>query len=215
MDPGRPNRLYLSTALDGVWVRDLTPVSVRLTHLEARLNDRGEVEISWGIADAVDHLGFSVDREVYGDRTRLTSSLLRGNQEYVFVDPAPVAGVTNRYWVVEIDRSGRETDYGPLETHPDRILPRFLKLAAPYPNPFQNETAISLSVPAGVPTLVVQVFDAQGRLIRNLDAKASWGSQVIRWDGMDDQGRRAPGGLYFIRAATPGGQAVRRVLLLP
>ncbi|HET9235123.1 MAG TPA: hypothetical protein VFP10_13375, partial [Candidatus Eisenbacteria bacterium] len=69
-DDDDPNRLYIGTINSGLWTRQLEPVSVRLTHLEAA-RQGNDVVLRWGVAEAVDHAGFHVDREAAGHRERL------------------------------------------------------------------------------------------------------------------------------------------------
>ena len=66
-----------------------------------------------------------------------------GREEYVFTDGAPVAGTENRYWVVEVSRTGLETRYGPLRV----AVPLFerLRLGPAVPNPLHAETRLSLA----------------------------------------------------------------------
>jgi flagellar hook assembly protein FlgD len=46
----------------------------------------------------------------------------------------------------------------------------------------------------------VAVFDLSGRLVRTLrQGRLEAGTQNIAWDGRDDDGRPAAGGIYFVR----------------
>jgi len=205
-DADDPNRLYIGTINAGVWAKDLDPVAVRLTHLSAALSG-STVAVRWGVTDAVNHAGFYVDREVNGDRERLTSSLLSGKDDYTFVDAAPVFGSVNRYWVVELSRTGTETRYGPLDVTVKGVARLGLGPAAP--NPFRAETRLSLS---GTPSLM-RVLDASGRRVATLPITPSL--TEVTWKGTDDRGRRVPAGVYFIEAVAGSDRVTRRVLVLP
>lgn len=72
------------------------------------------------------------------------------------------------------------------------------------PNPFRDvawiEAAVDGSVPPG---LGLQIFDAAGRRVRDLDCTGRAGR--VSWDGRDEAGRRVPAGTYFARlTGVPG-----------
>jgi hypothetical protein len=80
--------------------------------------------------------------------------------------------------------------------------------------------------PLGVPSLLVEMpsegaarvdlFDAQGRRVRNLaDRVLPRGATVLPWDGRDARGQAAPPGVYFVRLQSTRGRAVTRFAYLP
>jgi photosystem II stability/assembly factor-like uncharacterized protein len=204
-DPDDANRLYLGTINAGVWAKDLDPVAVRLTHLDAVMSGTG-VAIRWGVTDAVNHAGFYVDRDVRGTLERLTPTLLTGRDEYTFVDVAPVAGSINRYWVVELSRTGTETRYGPLDVSVNLV--ERLRLGPAVPNPLRGETKLAISGAS----VTLRVVDASGRRVATLPVEA--GTTSVVWKAMDDRGRRVPAGVYFIEAVSGSARVTRRVLVL-
>lgn len=72
-----------------------------------------------------------------------------------------------------------------------------------FPNPSEAVVTFDLGRERGA----VDIFDANGRLLRNLTEA----SGMVRWDGKDDTGMRVPGGVYFWRAT--GGTANGRVVV--
>ncbi|HEX7878604.1 MAG TPA: BsuPI-related putative proteinase inhibitor [Candidatus Eisenbacteria bacterium] len=72
------------------------------------------------------------------------------------------------------------------------------------PNPFKPQTTIQyrLLAPADVS---VQVYDLNGRLVRTLISAVHQpaGEQFLPWDGKDETGVEASGGVYFYRVWTP------------
>lgn len=71
---------------------------------------------------------------------------------------------------------------------------------APFPNPFHARVrfALDLAAPAAA---TVDVYDVSGRLVRRLfDGALGAGTHGFAWDGAEADGRRAPAGLYFVRA---------------
>jgi len=92
--------------------------------------------------------------------------------------------------------------------------PGGVQLAANSPNPFRGSTLISYSLAGWSPVHLV-IEDVSGRRVRLLDASYhAAGSHAVRWNGLDDQGRAAPPGVYFYRLEIPGYSAVRRAVML-
>ncbi len=91
------------------------------------------------------------------------------------------------------------------------------QLGPPVPNPSPGATRISLTGPLAVPAgaFGVAVFDARGRLIRQLtDTFPAGGATSLLWDGQDSGGAAVPSGVYFFRLETPGETVSRRVVLV-
>lgn len=87
-------------------------------------------------------------------------------------------------------------------------------LAPPTPNPFNPMTRFAVSLPEAGPA-TVSVHDARGRLVRTLvDGHLAAGEHAFAWDGRDDAGRRAPAGVYLLRAETPAGVAVQKAAMI-
>ena len=83
------------------------------------------------------------------------------------------------------------------------------------PNPFRGSVHISLDCSLGRSTFLssVQIFDAQGRLVRSLPIPPSivTRSLSLSWDGADDAGRHLPAGVYYVSSR---GEQATPVLLL-
>jgi len=75
------------------------------------------------------------------------------------------------------------------------------------PNPFTHKIEIS-----GVrPTDAIEVFDVTGRRVRVLE---SGGAGARIWDGLDQSGRRAPAGTYFLRVGKGNAASILRIVRL-
>ncbi|HEX6185199.1 MAG TPA: C25 family cysteine peptidase [Pyrinomonadaceae bacterium] len=97
----------------------------RLTELKATRHDAG-VLVEWKTGYELDNLGFNLYRDVAGRRELVNSSLIAGSalvagphvamtagNTYSWTDTAP--GAANaRYWLEEVDLSGRTTTHGPF-----------------------------------------------------------------------------------------------------
>jgi hypothetical protein len=81
-----------------------------------------------------------------------------------------------------------------------------------YPNPFSDRLGLAFTL-ARPGDIVVNVYDVQGRRIRDLSRLgAAPGEQVLMWDGRDDRGRSAATGVYFARYRAGSASGVRRVV---
>lgn len=70
---------------------------------------------------------------------------------------------------------------------------------------------LSLGAPGAV---TVDVHDPRGRRVRRLHAgPLAAGRHAFAWDGLDEAGRAAPPGVYFVRALAATGHASRKVVV--
>jgi flagellar basal-body rod modification protein FlgD len=73
----------------------------------------------------------------------------------------------------------------------------------------------ALDVPTGTTGLTLNVRDANGTLVRSMMLPTTSGLQDFSWDGIADNGTRAPAGEYSFEAvASGGGQAASLEMLL-
>jgi len=93
-------------------------------------------------------------------------------------------------------------------------LPTADRLDAPYPNPFNPSTTIRFEL-AGRSPVRVRIFDARGRMVRDLvDEEYPAGRHDVAWDGRDDRGGRVPSGIYFVHFEAGGTVGTRKMTLL-
>jgi len=103
---------------------------------------------------------------------------------------------------------GRWTD--PTVGIAERGPPSPVMLGAPYPNPFNPQVSIPVSLPRPA-AVTVTIHDLGGRLVRTLwRGVLPAGRRLLTWDGRDEAGRRVATGPYLLRCR-PGG---RRHLVL-
>jgi len=109
------------------------------------------------------------------------------------------------------DYTGTTTDTAWRSTCPedgssvpdDPSLPEIITsshTARPVPNPFGSSTTITYTIArhAGNARVVLNVYDATGQRIRTLaDLDRPPGRYRTFWDGLDQRGRPAGGGVYF------------------
>jgi hypothetical protein len=91
-----------------------------------------------------------------------------------------------------------------------------LALHPPVPNPFNPETTVRYTLPAGgAHTVRLEVRDVRGRLTKRLlDTSQPGGTWQVRWDGTDAAGARAAAGLYLLILEVDGRRTSRKVILL-
>lgn len=83
------------------------------------------------------------------------------------------------------------------------------------PNPARGGCAIGFALARPSPG-ALEVYDAAGRRVRVLaSGTLAAGPHAERWDGRDDAGRAAPGGVYFARLRAGGRDEARRFVLAP
>ncbi len=94
-------------------------------------------------------------------------------------------------------------------------LVKALHLFQNQPNPFSPQTRIGFELP-GNGSVELSIYAPDGRLVRTLlDGQREAGHHTVRWDGRDDSGRRASGGVYFYILRAPGIEESRQMILLP
>jgi len=152
-----------------------------------------------------------------------------GGDLYEYVFPAPVGprDVIMRvdYYIHAEDGSGRAEgmprpepaawytfDMG-YPTDVDTPLAGPARLNANYPNPFNPKTTFSFEL-EHADDVLLQVFDASGRLVRTLiDGECDAGRSEVDWNGRDEAGREMPSGVYLYRLRAAGIQYSRPAVL--
>jgi len=97
---------------------------------------------------------------------------------------------------------------------PDATAGQGARITAVSPNPAGGAASIAWHLPVAT-RVRVTVHDVAGRRVRALTAvDAPAGPGETAWDGCDDAGRPAPGGVYFARLEAGGEVALRRLVRL-
>lgn len=83
-----------------------------------------------------------------------------------------------------------------------------------HPNPFNPQTTVAFAI-ASAGRVRIAVFDVRGTLVRRLvDESMPAGEHSIVWHGIDDAGRPAASGIYFVRMIAGGFTETRKIVLL-
>jgi len=84
------------------------------------------------------------------------------------------------------------------------------------PNPFHEAARISFSLAATATETRIEIFDAQGRKVRNLfdESAPPEGVGAVVWDGRNDRGQLLASGIYLARLTTGSESPVTTRLVL-
>jgi YD repeat-containing protein len=97
-----------------------------------------------------------------------------------------------------------------------------------HPNPFRQMTDIRYQIPIEAYQNIresvgrvsdyqkpeLKIYDITGRLVRLFPTSELLSSNVIRWDGRDNQGRSLPQGVYFVRLSACQLKSTEKIVLL-
>jgi len=84
-----------------------------------------------------------------------------------------------------------------------------------YPNPFRDNTTLTLKQGAGHSLTTVAVYNVKGQLVRRLlDPQPILGEYSITWDGKNDQGEKLGAGVYFFKIKSGSYSATRKIILI-
>jgi hypothetical protein len=121
------------------------------------------------------------------------------------------AGIT---WPSAIFEAFPSTSPDPTGVLPERGA-RATELDAPRPNPVSAEARFHFALADERP-VELAIFGVDGRRIRVLVRGAPGvGRHEIAWDRSTSDGRRVPGGVYFVRLESAGRRLVRRISVVP
>ena len=82
-----------------------------------------------------------------------------------------------------------------------------------HPNPFNGWLQIHLEQPEGAQR-ELHIFDLQGHHVRRIKGWSEQGGLSWQWNGVDEQGRALPSGLYLLQASGQQHVFINKVLLL-
>jgi len=85
------------------------------------------------------------------------------------------------------------------------------------PNPSSRQATIRYAIPssAGVTSVSLKLYDLTGRMVRDLESgSCAPGVHAVTWDGRDEGGSMARGGIYFYRIVAGRFTANRRLVFV-
>jgi hypothetical protein len=97
---------------------------------------------------------------------------------------------------------------------PEGPPPARVHLAMTGANPFKQAARLAFELPAAA-AVRLEVFDVRGARVRELLAEArAAGRHIAAWDGRDDHGHDAGGGMYFVRLQAGAAHRTLRLVKL-
>jgi hypothetical protein len=226
--PNPPYSLIIDLVGNGIFVASLDPVACfevgnptaadGIQDFEGEITPEGPA-LSWWLMDLANYRGFLIHRAPEGgDEVLVTSAPLAPPSihppaQMRWRDTATVPGTRYTYRIEALKAVGSDW-YGPVSLLIP-AAPRQLALRSATPNPFHGTTRLAVDMPSDEGDLRLDVFDIAGRHVRTLRrGPMSPGQDVVDWDGLDDNGAPAHGGLYMVRLHGARRTSVMRVLKL-
>lgn len=110
-----------------------------------------------------------------------------------------------------------ESGETPIDIEDEESVSRAAEFVV-YPNPFQTEVRIKLTLPVAVDARQVrfEVYDVLGRRVATLEHGQNGFSDLfeLNWDGTDDAGSRLASGSYLLVVTTPTGRYTTMLVLV-
>jgi len=135
--------------------------------------------------------------------------------------PYEITDLNNELWYINIHSTlfnngeirGQILKVGNVGVHPN-AQPDRLRIERIQPNPNRGRSVVTLSLPVSG-TARLRVYDVRGRLVRTLlDGPVQAGIESLTWDGLDERGGAAGGGIYFLQLESEGRTARARAVIL-
>lgn len=144
------------------------------------------------------------------------TSRLNPNGDVAFVSAIVPDGVGELY-LVEYRATGGQVHK--IVPNPTSAIPSVgdgsRRTIVAIPNPFRTATRIEWVRPETPVTTSVGVYSASGRLVRTLTGAVTNDREAnVVWDGRDGRGDLVSAGVYFVRAETPDGPQMGRLVRL-
>ncbi|RKZ14543.1 hypothetical protein DRQ50_08805 [bacterium] len=171
----------------------------------------GQIDLVWEPADDRPVVGWHVDRIRDGQRVRLTEYPLAGGIRR-FTAPVDGDSSEDRFMLTALHPYSVSSEPG--QTSVAAAPTMRLALYPAQPNPARGSASIGFALPRQT-HVRLRVYDVAGRLVRTLvDGQVAPGEGVKIWDGRDDSGSPAAGGVYFYRLETGTRALTRKMILL-
>ena len=190
----------------------ITPVEI--IAFSARVFDQS-VELLWKCEYISDIYSIQIQRSINNDSFETIATLPVDNsihQSFQYHDEHMPYSGTLYYRLKMISLDGA---YEYSQSYQVNLqVPTQIKLYNNYPNPFNNRTRIKFELPADMHTLAT-ITNVSGHVVKILfDEQANAGAHEISWDGLSDNGRTSPSGLYFVTLKTASYSATRKINLI-
>ena len=203
LDIGKPREaVFLEPANESFPIRSILPGSIRLKRSDGSGPDGG-------IAPMPERFYFGIDRDRNGVE-ELRMEFAKEDLRALVADAVEMSGV-RLCLTADLAEGGKISATLGASLIPERQ--RGIKRIGP--NPLNPEAVITVRTErAG--HLRVRVYDLNGRLVRTLVdlSSVSPGERDVRFNGMDDGGRRLSSGRYFVKVESASGADAASLTIL-
>ncbi len=101
-----------------------------------------------------------------------------------------------------------------LDIDDEQTLPQSFSLSQNYPNPFNPSTIIDFSLPERS-FVTIEIYNLLGQSVTKLvQENLSAGNHSVTWNGLQNDGKTAPSGVYFYKLLTGNKEITKKMLLL-
>lgn len=189
-----------------------TSVPVLISSFEAKAAGDG-VDVRWALAGDENAERFTLLRRV----ETVTAPSVVGQGVVTgttgsFHDDSVEPATTYHYELI-VRTSGGDEFRSPVATVTTPAIE--LALGQNHPNPFNPQTTIPYTLPAGATHVRLAIMDVAGKRVRTLvDETQSGGTKEVIWDGRDDRGGAVSSGVYFYVLDAGNRRLTRKLVLL-
>jgi hypothetical protein len=184
------------------------PVPVELTSFNGNVRN-ADVVLYWETASEKNNLGFYIERKNLSKNDNFKSvgfvnakgtGTSQNINNYVYFDKDVTNNTTYQYRLRQVDIDGTRT----CDTYADVVTLVFngsqdVVLEQNTPNPFNNSTAITFSLPNS-DNVKLEVIDIYGNVVKVLvDGTLEASSHQYMWDGTNSNGSQVSSGSYIYK----------------
>jgi hypothetical protein len=119
-----------------------------------------------------------------------------------------------------IEDSGPENDFMVKDVYVSPSVgvadntPGVYALYQNYPNPAIGNTTIKYAIPEKT-NISLKIYDISGRVVKTLASGVKEPAYYkVKWNGVDDRGRKVPAGVYFVRFDSKEYRQTRKLILI-
>ncbi len=104
--------------------------------------------------------------------------------------------------------------YGEVNANEDNAINAPSISISNYPNPFQNNTNISISSKSPLNTSLT-IYNIKGEVIKNMDRiNLKQGTNSFSWNSTDNHGNKVPSGIYFLKLNNGANTKAVKMLIM-
>jgi len=107
-----------------------------------------------------------------------------------------------------------EGDISHLFLEKIQAIPENITISPNFPNPFNNETRLTYSLPQDT-HILINIFNLRGELIKSLvNEHKNKGIYSVKWNGIDNQLKQVSSGTYFLSVSAGDYNKISKIILI-